>query len=90
MRQVKKLKPGEALSVPEKESFVYCISKKEVVDENNIKVGKAIEIEEELKEIKSPWNIFGINGWAIEQDFALLTAAKIAENFSTQKRQVAS
>jgi UDP-N-acetylglucosamine diphosphorylase/glucosamine-1-phosphate N-acetyltransferase len=83
IRQVKKLKPGEFLSVPEKESFVYCISKKEVLDENNIKVGKPMEVEDGLKEIKFPWDIFSLNAWAIEQDFALLTegrkSAKISE-----------
>lgn len=72
-KQVKKLKPGEALSAPEREGFVYCISKKEVVDENNIKVGKMVEIDEELKELKYPWNIFGLNAWAIGEDFELLT-----------------
>jgi UDP-N-acetylglucosamine diphosphorylase/glucosamine-1-phosphate N-acetyltransferase len=82
IRQVKKLKPGNCLSVPEKESFVYCISKKEVVDENNIKVGKAIEVEDELKEIKFPWHIFGLNGWAIEQDFALLTEGRRSQKIS--------
>jgi len=83
IKQVKKLKPGEFLSVPEKESVVYCISKKEVVDQNNIKVGKPVEVEEELREVNYPWNIFNLNAWAIEQDFALLTegrkSAKISE-----------
>ena len=83
VKRVKKLRPGEFLSVPEKESFVYCISKKEVLDENNIKVGKPVEVADGLKEIKYPWNIFGLNAWAIEQDFALLTegrkSAKISE-----------
>ncbi len=82
VKQVKRLKPGEFLSVPEKESFVYCISKKAVVDENNIKVGKAVEIEEELQEIKFPWNIFGLNSWAIEQDFALLTEGRKSQKIS--------
>lgn len=91
IRQVKKLKPGECLSVPEKESFVYCISKKEVVDENNIKVGRAIEMDDEVKEIKFPWNIFGLNGWAIEQDFALLTkgrkSARISDTNNVKGRE---
>lgn len=82
VKQVKKLKPGEALSVPEKESFVYCISAKEVVDENNIRVGRAVEIEEELQEIKYPWSIFELNGWALVQDFALLTKGRQTEKLS--------
>ena len=82
IKQVKKLKPGEFLSVPELESFVYCLSKKEVVDENNIKVGKPIEIEGELKELKAPWNIFQLNAWAIAQDFALLTDGRKSKKIS--------
>ncbi len=83
VKQVKKLKPGEFLSVPETESFVYCISQKEVLDENNIKVGKPVEIEEELKEINFPWNIFNLNAWAIEQDFELLTSDRKSQKIST-------
>jgi UDP-N-acetylglucosamine diphosphorylase/glucosamine-1-phosphate N-acetyltransferase len=88
VKQVKKLSHGEALSVSALESFVYCISKKEVVDENNIKVGKSIEIEEELKEIKVPWNIFGLNAWAIDQDFELLTAGRKSAKISATNNVV--
>ncbi|HEX8313841.1 MAG TPA: putative sugar nucleotidyl transferase [Flavisolibacter sp.] len=83
IKQVKKLKHGEFLSVPGMESVVYCISRKEVVDENNIKVGKPIEVGEEVKEIKAPWNIFQLNAWAISQDFELLTTGRKSEKLST-------
>lgn len=86
VKQVKKLKPGEFISVPEKESLVYCISKKEVIDENNIKVGKAIEIDQELKEIKFPWNIVELNGWAIEEDLFWIKKTKKAQRISATNR----
>lgn len=82
IKQVKKLKAGEFLSVPEKESVVYCISKKEVLDENRIKVGKPVEVEEVVKEVNYPWNIFGHNAWAIAQDFALLTEGRKSQKIS--------
>ncbi|GAA4751734.1 putative sugar nucleotidyl transferase [Flavisolibacter ginsenosidimutans] len=82
IKQVKKLKAGEFLSVPEKESFVYCVSRAEVIDEHNIKVGKPVEIDEELNEIKAPWNIFGLNARAIAQDFELLTSGRKPEKIS--------
>ena len=88
IKQVKKLNHGEALSVPELESFVYCISKKEVVDENNIKVGRSIEIEEEIREIKAPWNIFQLNAWAIQQDFELVTNGCKSEKISATNNVV--
>jgi UDP-N-acetylglucosamine diphosphorylase/glucosamine-1-phosphate N-acetyltransferase len=82
VKQVKKLAHGEFLSVPEGEAVVYCVSRKEVVDENNIKVGKPVEVAEEIKELKAPWNIFGLNAWAIEQDFELLTSGRKSEKIS--------
>lgn len=82
VKQVKKLKHGEFLGVPEKESFVYCLTKKEVAGENNFKVGKPVETDDDLKEIKYPWNIFSLNAWAIEQDFALLTEGRKSQKIS--------
>lgn len=73
IKQIKKLKPGEFISVPERESVAYCISRQEIVDENRIKVGNVVEVDEEIKEIKYPWDIFQMNALAIEQDFDLLT-----------------
>lgn len=72
VKAVKKLKPGHFLSIPERENIVYCISGKQIVDSVNIKVDKAIPFEDELKEVKYPWDIFGLNAWAIAQDYELL------------------
>ena len=88
IKQVKKLAHGEALSVPGLESFVYCISKKEVIDKNNIRVGKSVEIEEDIKEIKAPWNIFQLNAWAIQQDFELITNGRNSGKISATKNVV--
>ena len=88
VKQVKKLKPGEFISVPEKESVVYCISKKELQDEYRIKVKKAVELEMDLKEIKFPWDIVQLNAWAIEQDFALLTETRKSQKISDTNRVI--
>lgn len=73
VKQVKKLKAGEFISVPGKEGLVYCISKDEILDSHKISVKKAVEFEGDYKEIRYPWDIFQLNKWAIEQDFSLLT-----------------
>src|SRR5215203_2460419 len=65
-QKVKKLKPGEFLSLPEKENFAYCISKSQVLSEHQIKVEKAVELEEEVHEIVFPWDICKQNFWAIK------------------------
>lgn len=72
VKQVKRLKHGDFISVGENESIVYCISKNEILNENRIKVRKAVELEQALKEINFPWDIVQLNAWAIEQDFKWL------------------
>lgn len=82
VRKVKKLKSGEFISVPEKESVVYCISKKEVLEPNRIKVKKSIEFNGAFREIKYPWDIIHLNEWAIKSDFELLTAKRSSQKIS--------
>lgn len=82
VKQIKKLKTGEFISVPEKESLIYCISKKEILDSNKIKVNKALEFKDDIKEIKFSWEIFQMNQWAIEQDFELITADRKSQKIS--------
>ena len=90
VKQVKKLKPGEFISLPEKESVVYCISEKEITGENNIRVSRAIEINEELTEIAFPWDIFQKNAVAIGQDFELLTKGRKSQKLSATNRLIGS
>src|SRR5688500_15439483 len=44
---VKKLQPGEFISVTGRETIVYCISSEQIMGENKISVDKAIELKEE-------------------------------------------
>ncbi|MBD0332478.1 MAG: glucose-1-phosphate thymidylyltransferase [Chitinophagaceae bacterium] len=91
IKKVKKLRHGEFLSIPEKENFAYCISKNEVLDAYKIKAKKAIELNEDLNEIKFPWDIFQMNGWSIQQDFDLITSKKNSHKIShTNKTTKAS
>lgn len=73
VKQIKRLKPGEFISVPGLESLVYCISAKQIMDEHRIRVGKGLEVDEKMEEISYPWDIFQKNATAIEQDFVLLS-----------------
>ncbi len=73
VKKIRKLSPGQCISAGGKESVVYCISEKEIKDPNRILVSASVELDEEIKEIRYPWDITAINGWAIQQDFALLT-----------------
>jgi UDP-N-acetylglucosamine diphosphorylase / glucose-1-phosphate thymidylyltransferase / UDP-N-acetylgalactosamine diphosphorylase / glucosamine-1-phosphate N-acetyltransferase / galactosamine-1-phosphate N-acetyltransferase len=86
VKQVKKLKHGECISVPQRETIIYCISKKEIISSNRIKVKKSIDFDDEFREIKYPWEIFQFNAWAIEQDVELLKEnARFQKISSTNK-----
>ena len=82
IKKIKKLKTGEFISVAEKESLIYCISKKEVIGTNKIKVKNSIEVTNGFREINFPWEIFQLNKWAIEQDFELLTQGRKSQKIS--------
>lgn len=86
IKQVKKLKTGECISIPEKECIIYCISAKEIIEPNKIKVKKAIEFTDDFKEIKFSWEIFQQNKWAVEQDFELLTKGRKTQKISSTNK----
>lgn len=86
IKQIKKLKPGEFLSLPGIENFAYCISKKQIIADHKIKIEKAIEVEGDLKEINFPWNIFQLNSWAIEQDFNWIRKNRKRQSIAASNR----
>ena len=88
IKQVNKLKHGEFISMGNKECIVYCISKKEIMDEHRIKVKKEIALKDELKEIKFPWDIVHLNAWAIEEDFKLLVKKKKSQRVSKTNKLI--
>jgi UDP-N-acetylglucosamine diphosphorylase/glucosamine-1-phosphate N-acetyltransferase len=90
VKQIKKLDHGEFISVGDDESIAYCISKKDILNEQKIKVRKAIELEHELKEINFPWNIVQLNAWAIEQDVQLLKKKKKFQQLSSTNKAINS
>ena len=90
VRQVKKLKPGEFLSLAERESIVYCISRNEIVGPNRIRVSKAVEVKDDVREVKYPWEIFQLNKWALEQDFDLVTKGRKSAKISSTNKVIHS
>ena len=72
IKKIKKMKHGDFISQPGRESIVYCISKEEVAGFNKIKVKNAIEIKDGFQEIKFPWDLLKLNAWAIQQDLELI------------------
>lgn len=88
IRAVKKLKDGEFLASPSGNGLVYRITRQEIIDRYKIKVGKAIMLKEQVKQIQYPWDIFQMNDWAIRQDFALLTAGRKSQKIAKTNKLV--
>jgi UDP-N-acetylglucosamine diphosphorylase/glucosamine-1-phosphate N-acetyltransferase len=88
VKLVKKLSHGEFISAPQAENVIYCITKKEILDEHKIRMKNAVELDEEIKEVKSPWNIFQMNAWAIQQDFDLITRKRKSQKISSTNKVV--
>jgi UDP-N-acetylglucosamine diphosphorylase/glucosamine-1-phosphate N-acetyltransferase len=88
VKQIKKLKNGEFISVGQNESIVYCISKKEIEDENKIKVREGVNLEHEIKEINFPWDIVRLNAWAIEQDIKWLKKTRKQQKLSDTNKAI--
>jgi UDP-N-acetylglucosamine diphosphorylase / glucose-1-phosphate thymidylyltransferase / UDP-N-acetylgalactosamine diphosphorylase / glucosamine-1-phosphate N-acetyltransferase / galactosamine-1-phosphate N-acetyltransferase len=87
-QQVKKLEPGEFISVPGQETIVYCISRKQVINKERIRVEKAVRLTATFKEVKYPWDIFGLNAWAIQQDVDWLKKNKAFQSPSATNRLI--
>ena len=82
VKTVKRLKNGECIATQSGDSIIFRISKNEIADKHNIKVGRAISFNEEVKVIRYPWDIFQLNDWAIRQDFELLTRKRKSQTIS--------
>lgn len=73
VKKMKRLRSGEFIVTNGSSGIVFCFTQKEIKEKHRIQVTQAVELQEEIKEIKYPWHIFQMNDWAIRQDFALLT-----------------
>ena len=85
---IKKLKNGEFISVDGSAGIVFRFTKNEIRDKYKIKVNRAIGVDEEVKLIHYPWNIFQLNDWAIRQDFAILTKGRRSQNLSRTNKVI--
>ncbi|MFC0772818.1 putative sugar nucleotidyl transferase [Terrimonas alba] len=90
IKAVRSLKPGEFISVNNNTGIVFCFSKKEVSEEYKIKVTNPVIIEDDIKTIRYPWDIFQLNNWAIHQDFELITKKRKSQPISPSNKIVGS
>ncbi len=85
VKAVKKLKNGEYISSGNT-ALVFRFSQKEVKGRFKVKMNKAIVLEEKVKLLHRPWDIFQLNDWAIREDFALLTKKRRSQAISRSNK----
>lgn len=88
VKKIAKLKNGEFLSEEGGNGFAFRFTKKEIRDKHKIQVKQAVIIDEEIKAIRFPWDIFRLNDWAIRQDFELLTNKRKSQAVSKTNRAI--
>ena len=76
VEKVKNLSKNEAIFKGDDVIAFYTIDSQEEVD---FDAYNQIEFEEEIIQIKNTWDIFSLNGKAIQEDFNLLTEGRISE-----------
>jgi UDP-N-acetylglucosamine diphosphorylase/glucosamine-1-phosphate N-acetyltransferase len=88
VKRVMKLKNGEFIATNAGNGVVYRITKNEIIDRYKIKVGQAVVLDEPVKQIQYPWDIFQLNDWAIRQDFELLTRERKSQPIAKTNRVI--
>ncbi len=76
VNQIKNLKENEAIFKGEEMLAFYTTDKQNEIDFNTYKI---IECEDNFIQIKNTWDIFSLNGIAIQADFDLLTQDKTSQ-----------
>ena len=87
---IQKIKNGEFISVNGSAGIVFRFTKNEIKEKYRIKVTKAVALDEEIRSIEYPWNIFQLNKWALQQDFILLTRKRRSQPVSKTNKVINS
>jgi UDP-N-acetylglucosamine diphosphorylase/glucosamine-1-phosphate N-acetyltransferase len=87
-KATRQLKNGEFIAAKGSTGIVFRFTSNEIKEKHKIKVTRAVAINEEIKTIEYPWDIFNLNDWAIRQDFELLTDKRKSQPISKTNRVI--
>ena len=82
IRHIKKMRHGQFLTNQQNGGIAFRFSEKDVLGLHKIKVHETVTIDEDVKAIHYPWDIFALNDWAIRQDFELITSGRKSQPVS--------
>jgi len=84
--QIRKLKNGEFLASAGEGGVAFKFSRKEVLGLHTIRISRSVEFKADTQAIHYPWQIVHLNGWAIREDFELLTKGRKSKPVSRTNR----
>jgi UDP-N-acetylglucosamine diphosphorylase/glucosamine-1-phosphate N-acetyltransferase len=87
VKEVSSLKPGETL-VKGETIIAMCLTAETLEKFGDSDTDNTIETNTELLQIENTWDIFNLNGMAINEDFALLTKGRKSQPISETNRVV--
>ena len=88
VKAIRRLKNGEFIAAEGSAGIVFRISKNEISEKHKIKVSRAVALKDVIKTIQYPWDIFGLNDWALRQDFELLTSKRKSQPVSKTNKVI--
>jgi len=88
IKNLKKLKDGEFISVNGNAGVIFRFSKNEIKEPNKIKVTRAITIKDDVKSLHFPWDIIRLNSYAIHEDFKLITSKRKSQKISKTNKLI--
>lgn len=88
INKINRLKNGEFLTSGKEGGVAFKFSAKEVLGLHKIKIKRSVEFEGELKAVHYPWHITQLNGWAIREDFTLITAGRKSKVISKTNKVI--
>ena len=88
IKTLSKLKDGEFIAAKGTSGIVFRFTKKQIEQKHRIKVTKAVSVNEIIRSIQFPWDIFQLNDWAIRQDFEIITAKRKSQPVSKSCRVI--
>ena len=88
VKMARRLNDGEFIAAKGSTGIVFRFTKKQIREKHKIIVTRAITLNETVKTIQYPWDIFQLNDWAIRQDFELLTRKRKSRPISKTNKVI--
>ena len=86
--KIKKMQPGEFLTIKNEGAVAYKFSPNEVAGLHKIKMLRSVEHDEKIEVLHYPWQLFQLNGSEIKKDFDLLTSRKKTKAISRTNKLI--